>query len=239
VKNKLLYSIILTIIFTLLIITSLVIIRQKTANYLLEIQSYSNEIDKIKYDLSQGLIPEKDISNASSTINEVSSIIDKALNLNKIILPLILIVLILLYQLIYWKINSKTNLIKIFLSSIIPLTLLALLILSIINYADYKLFLQGENNLTTIIILIILLILTSYLSLIFKIYNKLDFKVLRNLKNILNYLIYLILNSIYIVLIAAIFVLSYIEYSIIIPAISLLILIFLNEWHMKYFISKL
>jgi len=233
-KSKLIYSILLAIILAILVILTLTAARSRTADYLSEISSYSEEIDSIKYNLENDIIPENDLIEAESTISYVSSVADKALALNKIILPIMLILIIIIYESLYWKLNKNTKLIIIIPVTIMNTLILAALILSIISYADYKLFYSGKNSLYLIILLSVLLIITSYFSLIIlsrnnTIRQNMNFAIANLKRFILQYLLSFLISIVYVILIGVIFVLSYINYSIIWPSIILVVIISIKE----------
>ncbi len=243
-QHKLVYSILLDIVFTFLIILVLVVNRNMTANYLIEIEDYSTDIQQIKESLGDTYLQDLDIQAANEKINYVEGITKKALMLNYVIFPLVVLILFLLFQVIYWKINTNGKVIFSLLFGLASILLLFILILSLLDYVDYLYFNAG-NSLSLIILIIALMsiLIINYFSYTFT--RKESFKKnisfgLKELKNlILQYFGISLTNLIYLFLIGVIFVLTYIEYSIVLPSILLFLIIILINIQKYYFIKKI
>lgn len=229
-NKKLIYSFIIYLIFTLFIISILFIARNSTKNYLLEAEKYSEEINKIKENLNQNNL--EDYENAEKTIEEADSIANKGLIINYIIFPVIILILFISFQIFYWKINTNSKTINIFIASIINLFLILFLLMYILNYIDYKYFYAAEKSLFPIILLSLFYIIFNYFSNINLVKNNRITKDIKfgvdNFKNLfLTYLGLLLVNVIYLILIFGIFAFSFVGYSIIIPSIFTIIIIFI------------
>ncbi len=243
-NKKFFYSLILDIIFTILIISSLVISRNITRDYLMQIGDYSGDIEKIKESLGNTNLEDSQIEESTKKIEYVNSIANKALILNQVILPLVILALFFLFQISYWKINSNISLKFIATYSILMIGLLAIFLLSLLNYLEYFFFFTGNKySLVLAIISLVLVYLVGYIFFILftrrehKLRSSLIFSLKNVRKLVLQYSFFSLASFVYFVLIALIFVIIFVNYSLIIPGIALFMIILVINIQ-KYFIVK-
>ena len=228
-KKKLVLTTLLEVIFTALLIILLVFIREGSLNYLNEIQSYSQDLGLTQDMLSQNLTSyNKD--QLALTINNFDAVLDKALLLLKIILPISIFILAFIFYFIIWKITTNVSLKRFAQYSIIPLISLLSTIFFLLNYIAYKSFLIEESPALQLTISGVLLIIT-YNIFLFGVSNKKSF--LENLKlcnkNFFRFVLMLVVNTVYLLLVFYIFFLTFAGAPIIkITIILLTIIVIIN-----------
>ena len=234
----------LEIIFTFFIIGILFYSREKTSGYIISIQEFSPELSKLQEELGKSNLTSYDQSAVQDKLNTIEKTLDSALLLNKYIVPISIILLSLLFYFLIWKFTNNISIKNFLLFSVVPLVLLFITILSFLNYLAFIYLGLDSDNFYFLISFIILLIISYYLSLVSLSYKnnsftdslKFSFKNFKHL--ILQFILILISNIILLSLILVIFVLSYAEYSIVIPSIILLVLLVIINIQRFYFVKK-
>ncbi|MBS3168537.1 hypothetical protein J4216_05395 [Candidatus Woesearchaeota archaeon] len=243
-KNKFIIITIVEIIFTILLILLLVFSRQKSIEYLQEIQFLSQDIALIEQDLQTQNVSTYDQEKVANTINNLDSKIQKGLIFLKVILPISIILLSLIFYFIIWKINTNISIKRFLQASIIPIFLTLAAAFFTLNYISYSFYFVEENPIVYLIISIILLIITYYISL-FLLIKKTTFKktlklAVKNIPKItVSYIIMLIANLIYFMLIFILFFMTYAEADILIPSIAIFILIIILNFQRIHLTNKI
>jgi len=238
-----LFTFTLEIIFTIIVIYLLFYSRDKTRNYLLDIQEASPELNKLQEDLGKQSLTTYDQENVQKKLDEVENTLDKAIILNQVIVPVIILILSLIFYSLLWKISSGIYLKKFLIYSIFPLLLFFFSAVQFLNYLAYVYLQLGSNNIILLIVSVILLIILYYFSLVLfsknvKFKQSIGFAVKNFKRLILTYILVLFANALLLFLILIIFVLSFAQYSIIIPSILLVILLIIMNFQRLHFIEK-
>ena len=81
IKNKknILYTIILEVVFTVLLIIFLVLVRQQALGYVAEIQSYAGDLDLISQQATQDDLSSEQRYNIDQTAGSLDKILNKSL----------------------------------------------------------------------------------------------------------------------------------------------------------------
>ncbi len=242
-KHKVITTIILEVLFTIILILLLVSIRDKALGYLHDVQGFAGEISGLEQDLQTQNLTTYDQQQIRLTLDKIDSTLNKGLILIWFILPLSLILLSLIFYYFIWKILSNIS-IKRFLPSIIPLILLLVTIYFTLNYIAYKFYFVEESPLPQLIIFALLTIIVYYFVLFLLSNNKSFSENLRFAKKNLNKLILpfilnIITNIIYLVTIFIVFFLTYAKASILIPSIFLLVIIMIINIQRIYLVNKI
>src|SRR3989344_4803213 len=209
-RNKFIITTILEVLFTIILILLLISIRQKTISYLYDIQSSSEDISQLEQTLGTQNLTTYEVDNAEQTLDRVESILNKALLLIKVILPLSLLALSLIFYYLIWKITSNTSIKRFLLASVIPLIILLLFLYFTLNYIAFRFYYIADNSLIYLIISAVLLTCTYYISIFLLANNKpLKQNILlakkNTLKLILPFILILLTNAIYLVLAFTVF----------------------------------
>ena len=243
-KNKLILTVTLEVIFTILLILLLVYVRQKSIAYLYDIQNKYSDITTLGEELSTKNLSTYDQAKVDSTLTNIDSKLEKGINLVRVILPLSLILLSLVFYFLIWRVISKVK-IKRFLSySILPIIFLLSSIYFTLDYIAFNYGFTESSSLIYLITSIILLTVTYYMSLFQLSNNKTIKENIRSAKEkinkvILPFIITLLTNILYIIGIFIIFFLSYVKADIIIPSILLLVIIILMNLERLYLVNKI
>ncbi len=230
ISNKFLITLGIEILFTMFLVLLLISVRQKSINYLYDIQDYSEELNTIQQDLETQNLTSYNQENITVTLDTVNKILDKALFLLKILLPISLILLSLIFYYLIWRFTSNISIKNYLIYSTVPLLLFFTFCYYLLNYIAYRYYFIEESPLIKLIIAAILLIITYYFAL-FGLVRQKSLKdtfnsAINNIKPILTPFIFnLITNAIYLVLVFILFFLLFVDGPIIVPSIALLMLL--------------
>src|SRR3989338_2540069 len=119
-KKNLLTTTALEIVFTILFILLLVLVRYKSLDYLHSIQDLSGDIEGLKQQLETQNLGSYDKEQVQSTLTKMNSLLNKGLILIKVVLPLSLIILSLIFYFLIWRIVSGVSIIRFLYAAIIP-----------------------------------------------------------------------------------------------------------------------
>ena len=243
-KNKFIITSILEVLFTIILILLLISIRQKTISYLYDIQSSSEDISQLEQTLGTQNLTTYDVDNAGQTLDRVESILNKALLLIKVVLPLSLFIISLVFYYLIWKTTSNTSIKRFLLASIIPLITLLFFLYFTLNYIAFRFYYIDNNPLIYLIISAVLLICTYFISL-FLLSNNKSFKqniflAKKNISKVMfHFILILLINAIYLVLAFTVFFLTYVKTSVILPSIALFVIILIINLQRRHFVNKI
>ena len=244
INKSLLYTTALEIVFTIIVILLLVSIRQKAISYLYDVQSLSSEINTIQEQLGKQNLSTYDQNNIKTTLSTVDQTLNKGLILLKVVLPISLLLLSLIFYYFLWRIAVKTKLKKFLIAAIIPLIICGIILYLLLNYLSYYFGYLEEANVIYVIGAIILGIIVYYFSLFFLVNenNVRENKTLaiKSIKKMsLPVLITILTRGLYFILVFIIFFLSYVKAPIIFYAIGLSGIILLLNLERNWMIKKI
>src|SRR3989344_6752734 len=126
IKNKknILYTIILEVVFTVLLIIFLVLVRQQALGYVAEIQSYAGDLDLISQQATQDDLSSEQKYNIDQTAGSLDKILNKSLILLELILPLTIFILSVVFFYFIWRFANKISFKRFLAYSVIPIILL-------------------------------------------------------------------------------------------------------------------
>lgn len=247
INKKLIFTTIIEVLFTIVLIILLIYVRHKAVNYVDQVQAISQDIGTLQQDLQTQNLTSYDKSQVQSTITNMNSLLDKGLFLVKVVLPISLLLLSLIFYFLIWRISSKVSILRFIYSAIIPLVSFLVLVYFILNYIAYYFGFVDNPGLLWLIVSFVVLILTYYVSLFLLIINKPFMKTLviakKSIKKvILHFVINLLTNAFYFILLFWLFFLTYAGGSIILASIllfGLLIIINIQRVNLVNRLSKL
>lgn len=244
-KNKKFFlAFIIELVFVIILISLLFYARDKTRNYLLEIQEFTPELSQLQENLGKESLTSYDKEAVQDRLDSVEKTLDKAILLNQVIIPVILIIISLIFYSFVWKLSSRVSIRNFLIYSIIPLLLFFFSIAQFLNYLAYVYLQLGSNNIILLVVSVVFLLIAYYFSLVLlskneKFKQSINFAV-KNFKKLISpYILMLLTNFIFLFLILLIFVLSFAGYSIVIPSVLLLVLLIGINFQRRYFINKI
>ncbi len=243
--KKLVLTLFLEIVFTIIVIYLLFYSRDKTRSYLLEVQEFSKDIPKIQEELGKQSLTTYDSNNIQSKLDDVEKVLDKAIILNQVIIPLVLLLLSVIFYSLIWKLSSSIEIKYFIIYSLLPLLLLFFAIIQFLNYLSFLYLEIGNNNIVLLSFSVFILIVVYYFNLVLLSKQNLGFVKALNLainnfrKIIFPYISMLLSSLILLFLILIIFVMSFAGNSIIIPSIILFFLLIFTTFQRLWFIKKI
>jgi hypothetical protein len=235
--NKLIFTISLEIIFTVILILSLVFIRQEVLASIQDIQLTSAVLANVNENLN-----ESQKADLIDVTKDVNSSIDRLSLLIYILLPLFLLILPTIFYYVIWNSLNKTK-IKNYLWILVPLIFLLASIIFLLNELSFIFSVSTNSSLVFFIISVILTLVTYYLFLVLvssqlKLKQLFIFSLKKLHKLIIQFILIIITTTLYIFLVFWLFFLNYVQASIIIQAILMLILIAIINLQRLYFYKK-
>jgi hypothetical protein len=238
IRSKYSLAFLLDIIFTITALLSIYYTRIQTKLYMDEITSLSPILNQFTQQASTNNITDIPLQE----VIRLESLLDNALLINNVILPIIILILFITTQALVWKLINNTPIKKFILFSIIPA---AIALLTINNFTDliFNIMSGEDHSIILFIILIILSILLSYTSLILTTNYEKPKEILKTLKkkykkSILPFILLIITTLFYLITFTIVLISAIAEYLSIITITILMLSIILFELTRYYFIKK-
>ncbi|HLC86420.1 MAG TPA: hypothetical protein VJG30_03985 [Candidatus Nanoarchaeia archaeon] len=242
-NKKLLFTFLIELLFAVILISLLFYARDKTRNYLIEVQEFTPELSQLQENLGKESLTSYNKEEVQNRLDTVEKTLDKAILLNQVIIPIVLLVLSLIFYSLLWKISSGISIKNFFVYSILPLLLFFFSIVQFLNYLAFVYLDLGSNNIILLVVSVVLLLISYYFLLVLlsrnsKFKQSIVFAVKNFRRFIFFYILVLLTNALFLFLILVIFVLSFAEYSIVVPSVLLVILLILINFQRLYFVKK-
>src|SRR3989338_8653908 len=222
------------LLLTILLLSLLLFVRTQSKTYFEDIQAFSGEIAEIEQILSKEDASAEEVARAQETISTLDSITTKSLLLNSVLFPLAVIILWMTIGWLSWRGFTNVSWKRFALSSLLPLTLFFFLILYSLDILSLILFKDTQSSW---IIFSFFLIIIGKPTLTLK---ELFFFGIHTFKKIwLRLFLLTLLGIIYLTLISLVFVFTYVNMSILLPALFLLAVLLLLAFQKQAFVKAL
>jgi len=233
------------LLLTILLLSLLLFVRTQSKTYFEDIQAFSGEIAEIEQILSKEDASAEEVARAQETISTLDSITTKSLLLNSVLFPLAVIILWMTIGWLSWRGFTNVSWKRFALSSLLPLTLFFFLILYSLDILSLILFKDTQSSWIIFSFLLVLFLTAVYFFLIIigkptLTLKELFFFGIHTFKKIwLRLFLLTLLGIIYLTLISLVFVFTYVNMSILLPALFLLAVLLLLAFQKQAFVKAL